>query len=288
MAGHVAGQVAVLVNGAAPDRQRIAPQFHKRGFQPRRAVPDHEPGPPEATRIKISEKPAPRCGARAAHIHDGKQHLSRPSRRTPMAARTEMLVALLSIRVLTTVPSRITRMISSPARLRAHRASRSDLTLRQARLTTSLLTPPPPEQREQREQRALHTPRVGEHALYQSQAIGRSRGGITTKIMALTPSRGLLCKPLPGNGRTRQPDRLPAAAWTGSTTCAALRRSSKGCPAGSSSRIGHSTRIGCARRWRTQGLRRLSRPHPTAASLPSSTVIPSKMRHLIENFFGKL
>jgi hypothetical protein len=64
-----------------------------------------------------------------------------PSRRTPMAASTEMFVALLSIRVLITVPSRsepatairprerANRTISSSARLRAHHASQSTLTL---------------------------------------------------------------------------------------------------------------------------------------------------------------
>ena len=65
-----------------------------------------------------------------------------PSRRTPMAASTEMFVAFLSSRVLITVPSRISRTMSSSARLRAHHASQSTFTLRQARLTTSLPTAP--------------------------------------------------------------------------------------------------------------------------------------------------
>jgi len=43
---------------------------------------------------------------------------------------------------------------------------------------------------------------------------GHSRGGVTTKIIALTPSRSLLCKPREGNGRNRQPDRLVAGAPT--------------------------------------------------------------------------
>jgi hypothetical protein len=71
-----------------------------------------------------------------------------PSRRTPMAASTEMLVAFLSSRVRITVPSRskpanairprewANRTMSSSARLRAHQASQSTFTLRQARLTT--------------------------------------------------------------------------------------------------------------------------------------------------------
>ena len=41
-----------------------------------------------------------------------------------------------------TVPSRMSRTISSPARLRVDHASQSTFTLRQARLTTSLLTAP--------------------------------------------------------------------------------------------------------------------------------------------------
>ncbi|MNP39205.1 hypothetical protein D3C76_1327700 [compost metagenome] len=65
-----------------------------------------------------------------------------PSRRTPIAARTEMLVALRSRRVLMTVPSRMSLTISSSARLRLDQASQSTFTLRQARLTTSLLTAP--------------------------------------------------------------------------------------------------------------------------------------------------
>jgi hypothetical protein len=66
-----------------------------------------------------------------------------PSRRTPMAASTEIALAFRSIRVFTTVPSRISLTMSSSAKLRAHQASQSVLTLRQARLTTSLPTAPP-------------------------------------------------------------------------------------------------------------------------------------------------
>jgi hypothetical protein len=65
-----------------------------------------------------------------------------PSRRTPIAASTDTLVARLSIRVRTTVPSRISRTMSSSARLRAHHASQSTFTFRQVRLTTSLETAP--------------------------------------------------------------------------------------------------------------------------------------------------
>lgn len=65
-----------------------------------------------------------------------------PSRRTPIAASTEMFVALRSSRILMTVPSRMSRTMSSSARLRAHQASQSTFTFRQARLTTSLPTAP--------------------------------------------------------------------------------------------------------------------------------------------------
>ncbi len=54
-----------------------------------------------------------------------------------------MLVALRSSRTRTTVPSRIRRTTSSPARSRRHHASQSARTLRQVRLTTSLPTAPP-------------------------------------------------------------------------------------------------------------------------------------------------
>ena len=77
-----------------------------------------------------------------------------PPLRTPIAAGTDTVVARLSMRVRTTVPSRSeapnairpregpNRTMSSSARLRPHHASRSALTLRQARLTTSFETAP--------------------------------------------------------------------------------------------------------------------------------------------------
>jgi hypothetical protein len=63
--------VSVPVNPAAPDRQVVAPQRHKRGFQPRGAVDDHEFGPFQAPGIKIIEELPPGCGALPAHIPDG-------------------------------------------------------------------------------------------------------------------------------------------------------------------------------------------------------------------------
>ena len=53
-----------------------------------------------------------------------------------MAASTEMFVAFRSSRVLMTVPSRISRTMSSSVKSRAIQASQSTFTLRQARLTT--------------------------------------------------------------------------------------------------------------------------------------------------------
>lgn len=67
-------------------------------------------------------------------------HLPRRPRRPPMAASTGVFGVFRSSRVGLTMPSRIRRTISSPARLQAHQASRSSSRLRQARLTISLLS----------------------------------------------------------------------------------------------------------------------------------------------------
>jgi hypothetical protein len=63
-----------------------------------------------------------------------------PSRRTPGTTSSEMSVALLSSRIRTTVPSRISRTMSSSASERRHQVSRSLFTLLQVRLTMSLDT----------------------------------------------------------------------------------------------------------------------------------------------------
>lgn len=65
----------LTVNRAALDRQIIAPQAHQRGFQSRGAIDDHEFGSFQAAGIKVIEELAPRGGALAAHVPDGKQHL---------------------------------------------------------------------------------------------------------------------------------------------------------------------------------------------------------------------
>ena len=59
MAGRVAKQVAMLVNGAALNGQVVAPERHKRGFQPRRAIHDREFGPLKAAGVEIGEKLRP-------------------------------------------------------------------------------------------------------------------------------------------------------------------------------------------------------------------------------------
>lgn len=74
----------------------------------------------------------PEQARRAIGPEKGAGHTFCLSRRTPLAAGTDMFVAVLPLRILITVPSRMTRILSSSARLRAHPASKSTLTLRQA------------------------------------------------------------------------------------------------------------------------------------------------------------
>ena len=55
-------QVAVLVHGAALDRQFRPPERHERGLEPRRAVDDHELRPLQTPGIEVGEECArPRC-----------------------------------------------------------------------------------------------------------------------------------------------------------------------------------------------------------------------------------
>ena len=62
----MAEQVAVLVHGAALDRQLGAPQRGKRGLEPRRAVDDDEVGPRQPAGVEVVEElaPGPRCSPR--------------------------------------------------------------------------------------------------------------------------------------------------------------------------------------------------------------------------------
>jgi hypothetical protein len=64
-----------------------------------------------------------------------------PSCLTPRPTSKEIEVDFLSSRTRTTVPSRIKRMIGSPARDRLFQTSQSPFTLRQTRLTTSAVLP---------------------------------------------------------------------------------------------------------------------------------------------------
>ena len=123
-----------------------------------------------------------------------------PSRRTPMAAGTEMSVAFRSSRALIPVPSRsdpanaidpaerVNADDTSSARLRAHRASRSTLALRRAWLTTSLPTAPG-----NSPQGALDAPDVG------AGEMDRGDRGL-----------GLLGQPLMTGPRLRAPSGDPA------------------------------------------------------------------------------
>ena len=83
----MAKKVTVLVNGAALDRQGLAPKRDPRGLQSGRDQRGLQSG-------------------RA--IDDDKFRLLQTAR-TPIAAGTAMFVAFLSSRVLMTVPSRISR-----------------------------------------------------------------------------------------------------------------------------------------------------------------------------------
>ena len=108
-----------------------------------------------------------------------------PSRRTPIAARTEMLVALRSSRVLITVPSRISRTISSSARPRLHQIP-IDLHLapRPAHNVLAHSTPEEPEQR------AFHPPRVGSGQIHRSdQRLGLSGQQLVARQRPRTPFR---------------------------------------------------------------------------------------------------
>jgi hypothetical protein len=64
----------------------------------------------------------------------------RPGRRRPTAVGTGTGTAVRSSRVVEAVPSTIDRSMSAAARRRAHRARRSSVTWRRARLTTSSAT----------------------------------------------------------------------------------------------------------------------------------------------------
>ena len=78
MLGGVGQQVAVLVNGAALDRQIITPERHKRGLVSPRTIDDHELWGFEATGVEIGEVRVDR-GRRCGRV-------SRPIGPTPLCS----------------------------------------------------------------------------------------------------------------------------------------------------------------------------------------------------------
>jgi len=58
-------QVALLVNGAALDRQVVTPERHERGFEPGCPINDHELGALKPSGVEVFKKLAPRCSALA-------------------------------------------------------------------------------------------------------------------------------------------------------------------------------------------------------------------------------
>ncbi len=137
----VAQQVAVPVDGAALDRQILTPERGERGLKARRAVDDDELRPPETACVEVGQEPAPCRGALSAHLSYGKQHLMAVPAHADGGQHGYF-------RRLSVDPGLYHRAVQDQAddvpmaRLRAHQASQSDLTRRQARLTTSLLTAP--------------------------------------------------------------------------------------------------------------------------------------------------
>jgi hypothetical protein len=62
-------QIAMLVDGAALDRQIVAPERHERRFQTWRAIDDDKLGALQAALIQIIKELSPCGGALATHIH---------------------------------------------------------------------------------------------------------------------------------------------------------------------------------------------------------------------------
>src|SRR5207342_2955882 len=105
---------------------------------------------------EVVEQRPPGGLALAAHVLHGEQHLLAVAAHVE-DARSEIDAAFLSSRTRTTVPSRISRTMSSASSGRFDQASQSVFTFRQMRLTASLPIAPL-EQRalEQRRQRPAH------------------------------------------------------------------------------------------------------------------------------------
>ena len=126
----------MLVHRAALDRH-VAPERGKGFLETSRAIDNDEFRRLQAAIDEIVEERPPSRLALPAHSTFW------PSCRTPSARRSEIDVAFLSSRTRTAVPSRMSRMIGSPASDLAFQASQSPFTLRQTRLTVSFPTAPP-------------------------------------------------------------------------------------------------------------------------------------------------
>src|SRR5258708_14617625 len=135
-----------------------------------------------------------------------------PSRRTPSATNSDRLVAFLSKRTRTTVPSRIRRTMSSPARSRFCQASQSDCTLRQVRLTVSL----PTARAEQRGQGAPDPSSVGARQIgADDQPFGLHRQALVSRQRLAAPLRLLAIAvgdPCSGNRHRHRPERAEQLA----------------------------------------------------------------------------
>jgi hypothetical protein len=135
--------VALLVRRAAPDRH-IVPQagecrleaIDRGAVDPvaQRGAPKGAPGPPSTItswglamrRAARSSRMARRAASLSPPIFLIASTTFRPSRRTPSAIGSEIAVALLSSRALTTVPSRISRTMPSPVGSRFCQASQAE------------------------------------------------------------------------------------------------------------------------------------------------------------------
>ena len=117
--------------------RHVVPQAGERRLEALAAIDDHQLGLGQAARQQIVEHGPPSGLALTAQVLDGEHHL------LAVAADAERDQerdgrGLGSSRTLTTVPSRISRTMPSPARSRFCQASQAERVLCHARLTTSL------------------------------------------------------------------------------------------------------------------------------------------------------
>ncbi len=128
--GGMGQQVAVLMNGAARPWQALTPEGGE-GRLTRPGAPSQSPAPGAIDRGYPTPQGTvarPQCSPLPLLLMTSKTFC--PSRRTPTAANTEVLVAVLSNRVLMTVPSEMRRTPPSSAGLRWRQGSQFTFTLR--------------------------------------------------------------------------------------------------------------------------------------------------------------